>query len=80
MSGINNYLDDLKCFSPEQVQNISQLFKKQEIKKNETLVNAGEIWNKIIFINKGLLRLYYLSPDGREYNKGFFADNDLRTF
>ena len=77
MVGLNEYLISLNCFSPEQIQNISRLFKKQEIKKNEALVNTGEVWDKVIFIEQGLLRLYYLTPDGKEFNKGFFADNDL---
>jgi len=50
MSEINDYLSSLNCFSPDQVKNISRLFKKQEINKNEALVNTGEIWNKIVFI------------------------------
>ena len=77
MSGLNDYLSGLNCFSHEQIKNISRLFKKQEIKKNEPLVNIGEVWNKVIFIEQGLLRLYYLTPDGKEFNKGFFADSDL---
>lgn len=77
MSGLNDYLSSLNCFSPEQIKSISQLFKKQSIKKNDTLVKTGEIWNKVVFIKQGLLRLYYLTPDGKEFNKGFFADNDL---
>ena len=77
MSGLNDYLSGLNCFSHEQIKNISRLFKKQEIKKNEPLVNTGEVWNKVIFIEQGLLRLYYLTPDGKEFNKGFFADSDL---
>ena len=77
MSGLNDYLSSLHCFSPEQVKSISRLFKKQEIQKNEALVNTGEIWNKVVFIEQGLLRLYYLTPDGKEFNKGFFAGNDL---
>ena len=77
MSELNCFLNRLNCFSPEQVKSISTLFKKQEIKKNKALVNTGEIWNKVVFIKQGILRLYYLTPDGKEFNKGFFADHDL---
>ncbi|MCJ8311490.1 MAG: Crp/Fnr family transcriptional regulator [Saccharospirillaceae bacterium] len=77
MSELNDYLSSLNCFSPEQVDSISQLFKKQEIKKNETLVNTNEMWDQVVFIEQGLLRLYYLTPEGKEFNKGFFADKNL---
>ena len=77
MSELHNYFSSLDCFTFEQVNSLSRLFKKQEIKKNETLVNINEMWNKVVFIEQGLLRLYYLTPEGKEFNKGFFADNDL---
>ncbi|WP_158224592.1 Crp/Fnr family transcriptional regulator [Agaribacterium haliotis] len=71
------YLNSLACFSDAEVGQLCTLFKLKPVKKSETLLGAGERWDTIYFVKQGLLRLYYLSPDGKEFNKGFFADNNL---
>jgi len=40
---------------------------------DETVIAAGEHSNQLFFVHSGLLRLYYLSPEGKERNKAFFG-------
>ncbi|MBV1789453.1 Crp/Fnr family transcriptional regulator [Marinobacterium sp. D7] len=41
-----------------------------------TLLSAGQRWDRLFFIRKGLVRLYYLDAQGKESNKAFFAEGD----
>lgn len=56
---------------------LSDLFVKREYPCNEILINAGEKWDKVFFIHKGIIRLFYTNLEGQEYNKGFFRENQL---
>lgn len=47
----------------------------QQLKKGEFLTRQGEISRTVSFINKGLLRMYYVN-DGREICTGFMCEND----
>jgi CRP/FNR family transcriptional regulator, anaerobic regulatory protein len=47
----------------------------QHLKKGQFLTRQGEISRTVSFINKGLVRLYYIS-DGREICTGFIAENE----
>ncbi|WP_298481269.1 Crp/Fnr family transcriptional regulator [uncultured Maribacter sp.] len=48
---------------------------KKVLKKGEFLLREGQKVNEISFVEKGLLRFYYLS-DGKEINNHFFLEND----
>lgn len=56
---------------------LSDLFVKREYIHNEMLVKAEEKWDKVFFIHKGIIRLFYTSLEGQEYNKGFFWEDQL---
>jgi CRP-like cAMP-binding protein len=47
----------------------------QHLKKGEFLTRSGETCRNVSFINKGLLRMYYLA-DGKEICVGFASQND----
>ncbi|WBX75757.1 Crp/Fnr family transcriptional regulator [Tenacibaculum ovolyticum] len=49
--------------------------KRKKIKKGEFFLKEGQKSNEIAFIEKGLLRLYYIS-DVKEINNHFFLEND----
>lgn len=38
------------------------------------LLSAGEQWDRLFYIHEGLIRLFYLDQEGREFNKAFFAE------
>jgi CRP/FNR family transcriptional regulator len=47
----------------------------KSIKKGEYLLEEGQIVREIAFVEKGVLRMFYLS-DGKEINNHFFLDDD----
>lgn len=47
----------------------------QVLEKNEYFLEAGEISNKLAFICSGLLRMYYITRDGQEFNRSFGSEN-----
>lgn len=56
---------------------LAGLFIERRYQRKITLVPAGEKWDKVFFIHRGIIRLYYTDKDGREFNKGFFREGQL---
>lgn len=76
-SGIrDSVLKRVKC-SEKDAEKIESLFMKREYQAKKHLINIGEKWDKIWFVGKGIIRLFYIDEDGREFNKGFFSENDF---
>jgi CRP/FNR family transcriptional regulator len=62
-------------FSEDECTMFVPYLKKKVLNKGEYLLKENQIVNEIAFIEKGVLRLYYLS-DGKEINNHFFLEND----
>ncbi|GAA0774237.1 Crp/Fnr family transcriptional regulator [Roseibium denhamense] len=45
----------------------------------ETLLQAGDVPDDLFFISSGLVRYYYLTPAGQEFNKNFLAGGGVAT-
>ncbi len=45
----------------------------RHLDEEEILVHVGQNSDKLFFVHKGTLRLYYTNPEGRERNKAFFV-------
>lgn len=45
----------------------------------ETLFAAGDCPEQLYFIHSGLVRFYYLTSDGKEFNKNFVEDGSVVT-
>ncbi len=43
----------------------------------EHLVQQGDVNNRLFFVDQGLLRLYYTTPEGKERNKAFYAEGAM---
>lgn len=54
---------------------LQERFTFQYLKKGELLTRNGEVCRQVSFINKGLLRMFYL-VDGKEICTGFAKEND----
>jgi CRP/FNR family transcriptional regulator, anaerobic regulatory protein len=63
-------------FPSEMQQAIDSTLIHQTIKKNEVILKAGEVSEKIYFIEKGLLRAYYLI-NGEEVSAWFKRENEF---
>ena len=40
------------------------------------MLSAGERWDKLFLIQKGLIRLFYIDAKGNEFNKAFFSEGN----
>jgi CRP-like cAMP-binding protein len=52
----------------------SRLFELR-FEKNDYLVRAGDVANNFYFITQGLVRFFYSTADGKEFNKYFAMEN-----
>lgn len=49
----------------------------RQLARDEYLLRAGEQHHFLCFIDSGLLRLFYVSPEGKERNKAFYTGGHL---
>lgn len=61
-------------FSPKEKEQISAHLILRDVPKQHVLVDFGEIAREAFFINKGLLRFYYIADDGREITGFVFQE------
>lgn len=62
-------------FSEEECSMFVPYLNRKTLRKGEFLLKEGQKVNEIAFIEKGILRLFYLS-DEKEINNHFFLEND----
>jgi len=73
----------LQCISKpetlpeEKLQALLDIFHRQIFDKDVVLVNQGDRWNKVYFVERGIVRLFFNTPDGREFNKNFFTEGNF---
>lgn len=60
-----------------QWQQFASLLRPQALPKGTYWVRAGERTGKIAFVVEGLLRMFYIRKDGREFNKTFVTAPDF---
>jgi len=69
-------IKDLVTFDEAEFQIFAQSIKPLSLKKNELWKREGSIGIYGGFVNKGILRQYYLK-DGSEYTELFFSEGDF---
>ena len=69
---VNQYVE----FSPEEFEVAIKYIEIRELKRNDILLNEGEVADIIVFTNKGYLRVYY-NHDGEEITRDI---TPLHTF
>jgi len=55
----------------------TSLFNPKVLDKGENFISEGDNGDSIAFVQSGLLRSYYISPKGEEYNKHFFLEGSF---
>jgi len=61
------YLQQQGGLPPEAIQRISDLAVQKTLRRNEHILNAGEICRHKIFVLSGMLRTFSVSADGSEH-------------
>jgi CRP-like cAMP-binding protein len=72
VSYINKYLPNKLDLE----EKVNLVFRKEVHPKGKILLLPGRLSNKMIFIEKGLIRAYYVK-DGKEITHLFFEENDF---
>lgn len=74
---LTNFLSSHSALHPNLVEQLLALFHFQKIDKGTQLVRSGSLWQQAFFITDGLIRLYYTTEQGKEFNKGFYREQDF---
>lgn len=64
-------------FSANEKEHIKRTVTLKDVPKNYTLIDVGQTAQEVYFINKGLLRFYYLTDEGNEVTGFIFQENML---
>ncbi len=54
-----------------------ELFKMRPLQRGEFFLDAGDQSTELAFVNAGLLRFFYQTLDGKEFNKSFLPENQF---
>tara|TARA_B110000971_G_C19991602_1_gene492235 strand:- start:475 stop:1053 length:579 start_codon:yes stop_codon:yes gene_type:complete len=65
--------------SDEEWINYFSMFKTKEINKKEIILHEGNICKDVFFINKGVLRFYFVDNNGEEKTFHFAIENTFAT-
>lgn len=72
-------MNALSPVEDEAWEHFEQYFSLRHLKKGDILWRAGEVCKHVIFINKGALRCYYYTEEGKEVTGQFFFENIYLT-
>lgn len=59
------------------VEKLASFLFSKKIKKKELLLREGEVNDRMFYVEKGLLRIYYINKDGREINTWFVKEGEF---
>ena len=77
LSKIQIAIKSLIEISNEEWDSYSAMFSTRQYIKKEVLLQSGKICDNIFFINKGLLRIFFMDKDGNESTFYFSQENDF---
>jgi len=78
MNNLLKYIRSLTSFSDESWDLLQPALTKREFKKNEFLLQQGQVCNSLFYIDNGYCKSYY-EIDGVVKNTGFFFENEIST-
>ena len=72
-----HFIDQVSPLSKEPLEALYGCFHPVELKKNAFFAKEGETANQIGFLYSGIVRAYFVSAEGKEYNKQFFMSPSI---
>ncbi len=67
LENFQNYLVAKAGLTEDQYENLAQNIRTKSVRKGSFLLRKGEICRHNFFVEKGLLRFYSISEDGKEH-------------
>jgi CRP-like cAMP-binding protein len=80
MNIIEKALQGNKFFSKKDlflVEKLASFLFSKKINKKELLLQEGEINDRMFYVQKGLLRVYFINEDGKEINTWFVKEGEF---
>jgi CRP-like cAMP-binding protein len=74
---IRQVLNQLISPPNKQMDSFLELFRVQSLQQGDFFLRAGVQSTELAFINSGLLRFFYQTVDGKEFNKSFLPENQF---
>jgi CRP-like cAMP-binding protein len=77
-ASIEALIDQLqRTHDPEIVRSFLPAFRPRTCRPGEVLMRQGERWTEAFFIERGILRVHSVEPDGRDYSKSFWFEGTM---
>lgn len=73
MENIITFFNNIVPLSEKTISLMGEIFVAAKLKKGEYFIKKGQFAKEIAFLEKGIVRAYYINNDGKEYNKTFFS-------
>lgn len=73
MKEFQQYINKISSIKKETFEELQKYFKPIQLQKNAFFVREGEFAQQIGFLKKGIVRAFFLNPEGKEYSKQFFV-------
>ena len=74
---LKSVIDKLVSPPANQWENFAALFTSRKLDRGNFFVRAGGEACSLCFVNAGLLRFFYQTSDGKEFNKSFSKENEF---
>lgn len=82
MDSINSlvaYFKENSTLKPDEVEMVCSYFHSEFLNKEERLLMEGDRYQKIVFVVKGILRVFVIDRDGEEVVKNFIEPKNFFT-
>jgi CRP-like cAMP-binding protein len=73
------FLKNFLSFSEPELQQIVSCFKPRSVKKNQLLVQAGNVSREFYYVHTGGIRTFYIDKKGSEKTRYVMLDNEIGT-
>lgn len=74
---LRHYIEQISPLTEETWQVVAPLFRGQTLRKQDHFALASRVETTAAYITEGILRAYYRTANGQEYNKTFFMADDF---
>lgn len=76
---LSRYISAKIIISDAELEQVLSFFKMVQVKKNEILISPGETCQRLYFIDKGCLRIFFLTAGGTEATRHFAFENQFAS-
>lgn len=77
MTDLYEYFASISPIRQDTWRKMQRLFSEMTLKKGAYFIKEGEYARQIGFLSEGIIRAFYRSNEGIEYNKHFFTEKQL---